>query len=81
MFNINDYLKKFSKTIGEVSSSKEFVIEVIKKTTKATLKKDDIEIKEGVLFLKTKPIIRAEIALKKQAILELLKERGIFDIK
>jgi len=81
MFNINDYLKKFSKRMGEVSSVKEYVIEVIQKTTKASLKKDDIEIKEGTLFLKVKPIVRSEVFLKKEAILKLLEERGIHCIK
>ncbi len=81
MFNINDYLKKFSKTIGEASFKKDEVIKIFEEKIKVSISKDDIQIKDGILFLKVKPITKSEIMLKKQKLLEAVSVLNIFEIK
>ena len=45
------------------------------------ISKKEIEIKHNVVLLRTRPIIKNEILLKKKAILEKLQEFGITDIR
>ena len=81
MFNIEQYLKKFSLRISDVSEKKIAVIKILKDTSGVDVLKEDIEIKESVLFVKAKPIIKNQLFLKREKILPLLKEQGIVGMK
>lgn len=81
MFNIEQYLKKFSLRINDVSGKKIAVIKILQETSGVTILKEDLEIKESVLYVKAKPIIKNQLFLKREKILPLLKEQGIVGIK
>jgi hypothetical protein len=73
MFDIGEYLNKFKK----ISESRDFlrntVSETIKTVSGITIDPKNIEIKDGTARIKEKPIIKAEIFLKKTKIIEVLK--------
>jgi len=81
MFNIEQYLKKFSLRIDDVTLQKEKVILIFKDRLNVVISKEDIEIKNSMLTLKLRPIIRSELMLKKEKILEELKVCGIVNIR
>ncbi len=81
MFNIEQYLKKFSSQIQDTFLHKEKVSMAIAEMVGIEISKKEIEIKHNVVLLRTRPIIKNEILLKKKAILEKLQEFGITDIR
>lgn len=70
MFNISSFLDKFLKNIKSQDLYNEGVIEVIKKTTGIELKKEDLEIKDCVLFIKSNGAIKNKMFIFKSKILE-----------
>lgn len=83
MFDIGKYLEKF-KILG---NSRFFLRDTVKDSIKEICGIDidpkDIFIKEGLARISTKPIIKNEIFLKKQKILESINtksEQKILDI-
>ena len=75
MFDIGSYLEKFKK----FSQSREFlrnsVSESIKEVCGIDIDSKNIEVKNFTAKIKERPIIKSEIFLKKEKILELLKEK------
>lgn len=59
------------------------IVEVVKKQTGLIITNKEVELKEGILLVKTKPKYKLEIILKKKAILEQLNNQGIkvFNLK
>jgi len=81
MFNIEQYLKRFTLHISGGVVQKEKVIEIVKDIVGIELEKEQVEIKDGVLTLKIRPIIKSELVLKKEALMEKLKEVKVFQVK
>lgn len=77
MINISNFLDKFRILEKNKTVLKEKILEKIEKHSKVVLKKEDIEIKNSVIFVKSSPIKRAEIFFKKQDILEDFKKENI----
>lgn len=76
MFNIQLYLEKF-KNIGQSEKLlNTAVLEVIKEVTGINLDYKNVSVKSGELFLKVSPGIRSAIFIKKELILNKIKERG-----
>jgi len=70
MFNIKNYLEKFSKSIHSSEYQKRQIIEIIKKHTQINIFPNDIEIKNYTVCLKTSPGISNKIFIYKSKILE-----------
>ena len=84
MRSIQDLLERFKGILDTESSKKENITEIIKDSTGIILTSQELDVKAGKLFLKTKPIFRSEIILKKEkvmkAFIEAFGERYIRDI-
>jgi len=70
MFNISNYLEKFKKITPPNKFIKDVFIGVVKNTTNIILKKDDIDIRNGIIFISTDQIIKNEIFLQKNKIMK-----------
>lgn len=84
MENISDYLKKFRTILFKGEESARIAREEIEKSTGAHLEEKDVEVKGGVIFVKTSGALKSELFLKKEIILKKIKERGltsIFDLR
>ncbi|MGI9118018.1 MAG: hypothetical protein ACR2IQ_00510 [Minisyncoccia bacterium] len=56
------------------------IVDVINKEFKINLKKENCLTKNGVLYIKTKPLYKEKIIHQKQNLLVKLKDFGVFDI-
>ena len=74
MIEIKDLLLKFQNTLLGEEIKKETIRSVISGAINFQIKKEDIEIKKGVLYLNIKPIYKNEIFLKKDEIMSKLNE-------
>ena len=84
MFNIGNYLARFKKLGESEGVFKENAITIFKEVLNLELRADDFSLRNGVLFLRTSPMAKNSIYIKKEKILALLKERTrrtIFDIR
>jgi hypothetical protein len=73
MFNISDYLRKFSKIEQDSSAVRSAVEAVLKEL--CSIDKVDFDIRKGTIFIKGSPVIRSIIFSKKSAIIASLKAR------
>ena len=69
MFNISSYLDKFRKAGMAELLAKEAFIKAVASATGAALSKGDVEIKAEVARVKAHPLIKAQLQIKKAAIL------------
>ncbi|MEX2052280.1 MAG: hypothetical protein WD991_01115 [Candidatus Paceibacterota bacterium] len=69
MIEIKDLLGRFSHLLSGGEAKKEGVLNIINETTGLQVKKEEIEIKNGTVYLNIKPIYKNEILLKKEQIL------------
>jgi len=74
MIEIKDLLLRFGDILLSEEIKKEAVRNVISKTIRIPIKKEDIKIKNGTIYLNIKPIYKNEIFLKRDKIFSLLKE-------
>lgn len=74
MFNISIYLDKFKKIESKSSSLKNNIIDSVNKILKINIDKKDVEIRNGVIYLKVNPVVRNEIFINK---VNIIKELGI----
>lgn len=84
MFNIQKYLEKVIKNINNNEVSVDNVINIIKEVSQIDLKKEDVELKAGVLYIKNKPAIKNKIFIYKSKIIDELNinsNQKVFDIK
>ncbi len=84
MFNIEKLLEKFSRNINSLESVKVNAISVIKTQTGISLLKEDVEIKDYILYIKSSPAVKNKIFIYKQNIIETMKTSTptrIVDIK
>lgn len=77
MFNIEQYLKRFSKNISSIEDNKSKVIEIIKKYTKINVDFSDIEIRNYVVFIKTNAVGKNQLFVNKSKILEEVNNEKI----
>jgi len=74
MIAIKDLLLRFSGILLSEEIKKEAVRNVISETIRIPVKKEDIKIKNGTIYLNIKPIYKNEIFIKRDKIFSLLKE-------
>jgi hypothetical protein len=83
MFDIGKYLEKFKTLSFSRNYFKNIVVEAVKEFCKIEIDTKNINIKEGVVRVNERPIVKNEIFLKKEKILRLIKEKSqgkIWDI-
>jgi len=69
MFNISSFLEKISKNIKSTQIDREEIIATLKKHTQIDFKKEDIELKDCVLYINTSPAIKNKIFIYKEKII------------
>lgn len=74
MNSLSGFLEKFKKIIHEESFSKQAVINVLEKKLPIKLDPDDLKISNSVLYLNVTPLVRQEIQMRKEGLLEALEE-------
>jgi hypothetical protein len=74
MIELKDLLLNFKNILVSESAKKEGICRIISEEIKIDLKTEDIQIKNGIIFLNIKPIYKNEIFLKKDKIFSKLKE-------
>ena len=80
MFNISQYLEKF-KNIGQGERQiKEVIVLCIKNIVGIEIEGKNIIIKNGEVIIKASPAIKNAIYIKKEDILQRLKEKGIENV-
>jgi hypothetical protein len=74
LFHIKGLLSRFDNMLlsGEIEA--EAVRDVLLAATGIKIKKEDIKIKDNVLYVNIKPIYKSEIYLNKEKIFSLLSE-------
>lgn len=75
MFNIGNFLEKFKNITPPDKFVKDVLISVVKETTNIDIEKDNIDVRNGTIFISVDPIIKNEIFLKKGEVLENLREK------
>jgi len=85
MQNISSFLDKFKTIIKDDKELKNIILLVIKKNTNLQIKDSSFSVKNGIILIKEKPPIKNEIFMKKEKILnelkQLLKKNTISDIR
>lgn len=81
MFNIQSFLNKHTQKINKDVLLYDSIVELVKQETGILLKKEDLSIKKDILFIKTTPIKKNIILLKKDNILKSLKILNIIDLR
>jgi hypothetical protein len=83
MFNIEQFLKKFSKTVFSNELYKKQIIEIIKRYTNVDITEENIEIKNNIIYTTTNPGVKNKLFIYKNKILEDISSLPIkiIDIK
>lgn len=74
MIEIKDLLSGFKNILLSEEAKKEAIRSILLEETGLKIDKENIEIRNGVLYLNVKPIHKSEIFMKKEAIASKLKE-------
>jgi hypothetical protein len=77
MFNIGDYLEKFKKIGLSEQAFKETVSVSIKEVVGLEIKTDDLIFRNGELIINASPAVKNTLFIKKESILNKIKEKGI----
>ena len=74
MIEIKDLLSDLKKVLFLKEERKRIIIQIILEITKLQLKTENLEIKNGILYLNIKSIYKNEIFIKQEEILLELKK-------
>ncbi len=77
MFNIKEYLEKFQKLGLSDKENKEIISQTLLEILGIKINTRELEIKDSVLYIKTNPIIKNSLFIKKDRIIKTLKEKGV----
>ncbi len=73
---LSSFLKRFQKIIGDKTEDRRLVQEGIRTVCNIDADIKNIQIRENVAILSLRPLLRAEVFLKKKDVLSFLKDRG-----
>ncbi len=73
MNNLSHYLEKFKLILSAPGALKKPVINAILLITTITLTEKEVEVKDSIIYLKTHPLVKNEIYMKKSLILKELQ--------
>ena len=82
MFNISDYLKRFSKIEKDSEESKKAISEIFKDV--CGVDDIDFDLKKGVIHIKSNPTVKSVVFMKKGALIERLSKHPtlkVFDVR
>lgn len=74
MIEIKDLLNNWSNTLFLKQEKKELIRKIISEIINLDIKKEEIEIKNGTIYLNIKPIYKNEVLLKREKIFLKLNE-------
>jgi len=74
MIELKDLLLNFRNIILTEDLKKDIIIKIIHSSIGVQLKRQDIRIQNGILYLNTKPIYKNEIFIKRKEILTNLRQ-------
>ncbi len=74
MIQLKELLIKINNILISEEVKKNLVVDSVFRNTGLKIKKEEIEIKNGIIYLNIKPIYKNEIFFKKEKILSYLKE-------
>jgi len=74
MLNISKYLEKFKKITPPERFIRELFIRVVFETTNITLKDTDIKVQGNIVYTTPHPVVKNELFLQKNIILEKLNQ-------
>ena len=77
MFNISIYLDKFKNIESKSSVLKNIIIDSVKNVLKADIDKKNIEIRNGIIYLKVNPVLKNEIFINKNSIIRELNLKNL----
>lgn len=81
MFNISSFLKRATGVLDSSELKKKEIQYIIQKHTNYTCPRELIDIQKDTLVLKINPAYKMALFLKKEQILEELKDFGISDLR
>jgi hypothetical protein len=85
LFKISDYLKKVSKFSDDKESLDLSVISTFRNILGLELLNSDFVLKDGILVINKSPVVKSEIMLKKNRLLNSinshLNNKKVFDIR
>lgn len=85
MIEIKDLLYKFKNILFLKEERKKIIIQIILEITKLKLKTEEIEVKNGILYLNIKSIYKNEIFIKQDKILlefkKILNKKAPIEIR
>ncbi|MEK7645275.1 MAG: hypothetical protein AAB391_03085 [Patescibacteria group bacterium] len=77
MFNISNFLAKFSNLRNNAFVVRDAFIQVAQDVAGITLLGTQVEVKEGVARVQAHSMIKNVLHIKKEAILEVLRQKGV----
>ncbi|KKR47569.1 MAG: hypothetical protein UT90_C0016G0010 [Parcubacteria group bacterium GW2011_GWA1_40_21] len=77
MFNISIYLDKFKNIESKSSNLKNIIIDSVKNILKTDIDKKNIEIKNGIVYLKVNPVLKNEIFINKNSLIKDLSAKNL----
>ena len=84
MLNISKYLEKFVKKLQSESFSNNKILEIINNTTSISLKLEELELKNNIIYIKSSPAVKNKLFIFKENILNeinLFSKIKIIDIR
>lgn len=81
MKEVSVFLEKFKNLLLTNKEIKDSVREVFFVVLKTEISYEQIKYKDGVIFIETTPVLKSEILIKKQEILDLINEKVRIKIK
>lgn len=75
MFNIENFLKRFTLLTPPDDAIRGAVREIIEKEINISIEKKNISVHNNIIYIKTKPLFKNEIFIKKQTILKELEKK------
>lgn len=77
MLNISHFFEKFKKLKQNNESTRLVIINTIKDIVGIDIKSGDIELKNDKIYIKTTPIVKSELFMRKDLIEEKLNSSGV----
>ena len=74
MIEIKDLLSRINNTLFKEEMKRETIRNVLSETLKVEIKKENIRIKNNIIYLNIKPIYKNEILLKREIIFSKLNQ-------
>ena len=77
---IENFLEAYRKRLFKAEDARQAIIQLIKKVSGVELAEKEIEIKKGTIVLHANTVIKNQIFLYKEKILDEFKKSGVADI-